>query len=274
MQTVFTSHLSLTGACVRFGERVIFQDLSFNVQKGETLAILGPNGCGKTTLLKALLGSQRLDQGQRQVPHLIGYVPQYQYGSENHCCLDVVLMARAALLPMFSLPSQRDRKLALEALEKVGGGHFAYRLYGSLSGGERQLVLLARALATGAEVLILDEPASALDLANQDLLLSVLFELRRVRSHSILFTTHHPQHALHLADKVLLMHTNDQIKFGPADELLTESELSRLYNVRLRRLMVQTGEHFQSTICPVFGIREPDQDMPISYPLNKGKYNE
>ncbi|MFH7566634.1 hypothetical protein, partial [Oceanimonas smirnovii] len=68
------------------------------------------------------------------------------------------------------------------------------------------------------------------------------------------------------------MHTNDQIKFGPADELLTESELSRLYNVRLRRLMVQTGEHFQSTICPVFGIREPDQDMPISYPLNKGKY--
>ena len=137
MQTVFTSHLSLTGACVRFSERVIFQDLSFNVQKGETLAILGPNGRGKTTLLKALLGSQRLDQGQRQVPHLIGYVPQYQYGSENHCCLDVVLMARAALLPMFSLPSQRDRKLALEALEKVGGGHFAYRLYGSLSGGER-----------------------------------------------------------------------------------------------------------------------------------------
>ena len=70
------------------------------------------------------------------------------------------------------------------------------------------------------------------------------------------------------------MHTNDQIKFGPADELLTESELSRLYNVRLRRLMVQTGEHFQNTICPVFGIRKPDQDMPISYPLNKGKYNE
>ncbi|WP_438886858.1 ATP-binding cassette domain-containing protein, partial [Bacillus cereus group sp. Bce002] len=86
------------------------------------------------------------------------------------------------------------RKLALEALEKVGGGHFAYRLYGSLSGGGRQLVLLARALATGAEVLILDEPASALDLANQDLLLNVLFELRRVRSHSVVFTTHHPQH--------------------------------------------------------------------------------
>lgn len=259
MSAISTPHIGMSQAAVRLGERVIFQNLSFSVQQGEILAILGPNGRGKTTLLKALLGSQRLHDGQRHAPPVIGYVPQYQYGSENHCCLDVVLMARAARLSMFSLPSSRDRERAWNALNQVGATRYAERLFGSLSGGERQLVLLARALATGANVLVLDEPASALDLANQDLLLSVLFELRRARSHSVIFTTHHPQHALYLADQVLLMHTEDEIKFGPADELLSEAELSRLYNVRLRRVAVQTGEHHQSTICPVFGLREPQQ---------------
>lgn len=246
-------HVRMTGAEVRFGARTIFSDLSFAVQKGETLAILGPNGRGKTTLLKSLLGSQRLVRGQREVPRLIGYVPQYQQGSENHSCLDVVLMARAALLGMFSLPSRRDRMLSLEALERVGGGAFATRLYGTLSGGERQIVLLARALATGADLLVLDEPASALDLANQDLLLGVLAGLRRQRSHSVIFTTHQPQHALYLADKALLMHA-DAVRFGTADEVLTEAELSRLYNVTLRRMTVQAGAHCQSTVCPIFGL--------------------
>ena len=148
MQTVFTSHLSLTGACVRFSERVIFQDLSFNVQKGETLAILGPNGRGKTTLLKALLGSQRLDQGQRQVPHLIGYVPQYQYGSENHCCLDVVLMAFVGFAIRWKIQTeQRKTDLAI-AQEQVRRQQKRLKeihiLHDSIAGAMTYAILLCR----------------------------------------------------------------------------------------------------------------------------------
>lgn len=264
-----TLHVHMSQAEVRFGTRTIFRDLSFAICKGETMAILGPNGRGKTTLLKSLLGSQRLAQGQRSVPKLIGYVPQHQHGSENHQCIDVVLMARAALLPMFSLPSRHDQELALQALDRVGAAHLAQRYYGSLSGGERQIVLLARALATGADLLILDEPAAALDLANQDLLLGVLFELRRQRSHTVIFTTHHPQHALYLADKALLMHANEKIRFGLANELLTEAELSRLYNVTLRRIMIKTGEHQQNAICPLFGLRGYHSEPPCAFSEQK-----
>lgn len=255
-------HVRMCKAGVRFGPRCIFRDLSFAVPRGETMAILGPNGRGKTTLLKALLGSQRLTQGRREAPRLIGYVPQHHHGGENHHCIDVVLMARAALLPMFSVPSRHDHDLALRALDHVGARHLAQQCFGSLSGGERQIVLLARALATGAELLVLDEPAAALDLANQDLLLGVLFELRRQRSHTVIFTTHHPQHALYLADKALLMHEGDNVRFGMASELLSESELSQLYGMPLRRLQVQAGEYQQSTVFPLFGLRKQNCQCP------------
>lgn len=250
-----SSHIRVTDAEVRFGPNVVFGDVNFTLQKGETMAILGPNGRGKTTLLKSLLGSQKLSQGRLQVPSRIGYVPQSQHGSENHNCLDVVLMARVAQLGMFSLPSKRDRTLALEAMERVGAGAFADRLFGTLSGGERQIVLLARALALGTDLLVLDEPAAALDLANQDLLLNVLNELRRERSHSVILTTHHPQHAIYLADKALLMHA-ETILFGDADEVLTETELSRLYGIPLCRLTIRSGENCQTTACPIFGLRD------------------
>lgn len=264
MNEIKTAHVSMEQAEVRFGSRVVFENLSFNINKGEIMAILGPNGRGKTTLLKTLIGTQPLVRGQRKIPQLIGYVPQYQQGSEEHRSLDVVLMARASLLSMFSLPTRRDQRRAFEALEQVGAGHLANQRFGSLSGGERQLVLLARALATGAELLILDEPASALDLANQDLLLSVLHDLRSERSHSVIFTTHDPQHALYLGDKVLLMHEKDEIRFGSADKLLSEAELSRLYKIRLRRIQMQDGEHSQSTVCPIFGLKKANGHFGIN----------
>lgn len=265
--------IALNRAKVTLGGRTIFEDVSFELPRGETMAILGPNGRGKTTMLKAILGSQKLSSGTRLAPKTIGYVPQHQHGSENHSCLDMVLMARAAQLGMFSLPSSKDRKIAYEALQRVRGEKYAERLFGTLSGGERQIVLLARALATGSDVLILDEPASALDLANQDLLLGVLYQLRQQRSHTILFTTHHPQHALYLADKALLMHAGEAIAFGRADDVLTETQLTRLYNVPLRRLAIQIDGVQQHAVCPIFGLKELQQLAVNPISPSKGKLN-
>ncbi len=119
-------------------------------------------------------------------------------------------------------------------------------------------------------MLILDEPAAALDLANQDLLLGVLYQLRQTRSHSIIFTTHHPQHALYLADKALLMHANAPVVFGAADDVLTEAQLTQLYNITLRRLAVQVGDFQQHTVCPIFGLRELQEWADEPKPQTKG----
>ena len=144
-----------------------------------------------------------------------------------------------------------DEAAALSALATVGAERFAERPFGQLSGGERQIVLLARALATEAKVLVLDEPAASLDLANQDLLLGVLMRLRQARGHTIVFTTHHPQHGLFLADRALMMHAGDEVRYGRASEMMTDAELARLYGVPFSRHAAGPGR--TDIVSPIFG---------------------
>lgn len=247
--------ISLSKAGFRRGERWIFRDVSFDLPAGEVLAILGCNGRGKTTLLRTLLGSLTLTEGSRTMPEIVGYVPQSQNGGEQHRCLDIVTMGRAGRLGLFGLPGRADEAAALAALATVGAARFAERPFGQLSGGERQVVLLARALATEAKVLVLDEPAASLDLANQDLLLGVLRRLRQARSHTIVFTTHHPQHGLFLADRALMMHAGDEVVFGPVDAVMRDADLARLYGVPFCRLPAGHGRY--DVVSPIFGAAAP-----------------
>lgn len=249
--------IALRDAGVRRGDRWIFRGVNFELPPGETLTILGRNGRGKTTLLRALLGSLHLNEGLREMPAVVGYVPQLQQGGDQHLCIDVVMMARAARLGMFGLPGKSDRQAALVALQMVGADRFADRLFGTLSGGEKQIILLARALVTEAKVLVLDEPAAALDLANQDLLLQVLMRLRRAQNHSIIFTTHNPQHGLILADKVLMMHDGNEVVFGKTSAVMADDELSRLYGVPFWRSPASDMTAGHQIISPIFGSERP-----------------
>lgn len=243
--------IALDNAGLRRGERWIFRHVSFKLPAGQVMAILGCNGRGKTTLLRTLLGSLTLTEGVRTVPAVVGYVPQSQNGGDQHRCLDIVTMGRAGRLGLFGLPGKADEEAALSALATVGAEDFAGRPFGQLSGGERQIVLLARALATEAKVLVLDEPAASLDLANQDLLLGVLMRLRQARGHTIIFTTHHPQHGLFLADRALMMHAGDEVRYGRASEVMTDGELSRLYGVPFARHAPDSGR--PEIVSPIFG---------------------
>jgi iron complex transport system ATP-binding protein len=232
--------MRLENVTVRFGSRIVLHDLSFSVTQGRTVAILGPNGRGKTTTLRTLLGFQKPRAGRRVAPAVIGYVPQAGSGTvPSYRAVDVVTMGHARRLGLFGQPRDSDVAAARRALTEVGAAHLADQACDRLSGGQRQLVLLARALATESPALVLDEPASGLDLANEARLLALMARLRAGGRHAIAFTTHDPNHALAVADDALLMLPDGATLFGPVAATVTEPNLKRLYGLPMRFVAVE-----------------------------------
>ena len=224
------------------------------VRPGSALAVLGPNGRGKSTLLKLLLGVLRPQEGSIAVQGRAAFVPQLFDVAFGYSVLDMVLMGRARHVGLFSQPSARDEEAALAALGRFGIADLAGRAFHDLSGGQRQMVVLARALVAEAQVLLLDEPTSALDLRNQALVLRWMARLAREDGLAVVFTTHHPHHALAVADEALLMLGPERFAHGPADAVLTEASLQALYGVAMRRVRFEHGGREVETLVPVLGV--------------------
>lgn len=237
----------------------IFREYAASITPGKVLALLGPNGCGKTTLLKILLGALKPTAGLVSIHGRPAFVPQLFQVSFDYSALDMVLMGRSRQVKLFSQPSAKDEKAALAALERFGIASFAARPFHELSGGERQLVILSRALVSEADVLILDEPTSALDLKNQHLILDWIGRLSRDVGLTILLTTHHPHHAMAVADRVLLMMGGSHFVFGPTEETLTEQNLHDLYGVGIKRISFAYAGKTIETLAPVFTKRPGSQ---------------
>lgn len=232
----------------------VFRDYSFALQAGEVLALLGPNGRGKTTLLKAIVGLLSLKEGElrRSDGSDLGYVPQHHSVAFAYTVLDMVLMGRARHIGFFSTPSQADVEAARRALAQLSIGHFAERLFHSLSAGEQQLVMIARALAAGCDALILDEPTSSLDFKNQGEILQTLRHLARVQGMTVVFATHIPQHAALIADTTLLMYGPTDYLVGQTNEVLTDEHLSRLYGIDVRHINFTHNERNVTSLVPIF----------------------
>ncbi|MBN9063950.1 MAG: hypothetical protein BGP06_11710 [Rhizobiales bacterium 65-9] len=241
----------------RAGPRLLFSDVSFDLARGRVSAILGPNGAGKTTLLRILLGVRKPDQGEVVRHGVIGYVPQRSETAFAYLVKDIVIMGRARHVGALGAPRSSDRTIAADALARVGVAHLAERSFDTLSGGERQLVLVARALATEPAAILLDEPASALDLRHQAHILSIMRSLARTDSLAVLFTTHHPQHAAAIADGAILMRGGGA-EIGRAEELLSEQRLTDLYGVPVRRLAIPGDARGRSTLVAEVEPAESD----------------
>jgi iron complex transport system ATP-binding protein len=244
--------IEVEGAGVAFGETWIVRHLSFAIARGEILAVLGRNGQGKTTLLRALLGLQPLSEGTARIGGSVGYVPQRASLPFAYSVLDVVLMGRARHLGMFAAPGRADHAAARAALQALGMLGFATRRIDQLSGGEQQLVLIARALASECDALILDEPTSALDFRNQDLILSTIRQVSRQHGLTIVFASHYPQHALHVGDKALLMQGVGDYAYGEVETVMSEEALGRLYDIPIRRVSLARDGRQVTSMVPVF----------------------
>ncbi len=253
--------LRITAASQSYdGERWQFRDLDFDLKAGQITAILGPNGRGKSTLLRALAGLLKPTAGSLELNPRTGFVPQEFSGSFPYSVLDVVLMGRARHIALLRTPRKVDVDKAMQALDATGMADYALRNINALSGGERQLVLIARALAGENAVLLLDEPASALDLKNQDVVLSLLGELAVREKLAIAFTTHQPNHAVAVADKVLLMLDRARTIFGATDEVMTEANLEALYGIPVRSARIGSGEREEIAFVPLFRQRDRKGD--------------
>lgn len=234
------------------GQNPLFHQLNLQLRRGEVLAVLGPNGRGKSTLMQLLLGTLPLQQGAVERGDGIGFVPQQFAAPFAYRVLDIVLMGRARYVGLFRTPSAEDHRLAKEALHSLDMLGFADREFGSLSGGQRQLVLIARALSMSCEVLMLDEPTSALDLHHQDRVLSLISHLARERQMAVMFSTHQPNHAHAVADRALLLGAAGQHQLGSCAEVLTAESLSPLFDLAIERVALQIDGRQFETLVPLY----------------------
>lgn len=237
--------MTLTLNTLAFGYRgrEIGHDVDLSLQGGEVLALLGPNGAGKTTLFKTMLGLLPVKAGEvlldgrplstwtrRERALRIAYVPQAHAAPFPFTVRDMVLMGRAAHLSVFALPGARDKAIADAALENLGIALLADKPVTEISGGERQLALIARALAQEARIIVMDEPTASLDYGNQ---MRLLTEIRRlaVGGLAIVLSTHNPDHALQVADRIALLKDGVLAALGSPRETLTPAALKALYGI-------------------------------------------
>lgn len=239
-------------------------DIYFNVNTGEILSILGPNGVGKTTLIKCILGFLKWNEGETKIEGVdiremgssalwqkVSYVPQAKKPVFSYRVRDMVLLGRSPYLGNFSMPGKKDREIAEEAMELAGISHLADKDCGKLSGGELQLVLIARALAARPKYLILDEPESGLDFRNQLIVLDLIEKLCRERELTVIINTHYPDHALRISDKVLLLFGDGIYQFGRTDQILTDEHMRSLFGVDIALWRKSVNGKEYSSVIPL-----------------------
>lgn len=220
--------------------------------KRRVTAVLGPNGRGKTTLLKLLTRAMKPLEGEVTSQGEIAFVPQLFDTAFNYSAVEMVIMGRAKRLGLFSQPSRHDLDLALAMMDRLGIAHLANHSFDTLSGGQRQLVIFARALVAEADIVVLDEPTSALDLQNQIVVLRWMRRLAETEGLTLIFTTHHPHHALWVADDALLMMSHSEHEMGIVTTTLTEPNLTRLYGTAMKRIVFEHDGRKVETLTPVF----------------------
>ncbi len=241
--------------------RDIVRDISFEIKAGDILCLLGPNGCGKSTLLKLILAILPLSAGQvlcraenikqmsrKRMARIFSYIPQNDNNSFNFTVLEMVLMARSGQLNSLSSLKQADYDLAKQALSQLKIEHLANDDYNQLSGGQRQLVLIARALCQQTCILIMDEPTANLDFANQRLINEAILLLAK-KGKMVIISSHSPEQPFLLNGKVLLLNQGQMLGFGCPEQVLSNQALSQVFDLPMEVMTVIDSKQQEHKIC-------------------------
>jgi len=236
----------------------LFKDLDLSIRESDIVSILGPNGTGKTTFIKCILGLLNFRSGEIRINDRVfkknsvfGYVPQTHNMNVPYTAFEMALMGRARFIGTFSKPGKNDMNITHQMMEKVGIIDLKDRMFNTLSGGERQLVLTARALASECGLLIMDEPTSALDFKNQYKTLNMIKEVAVEHRISILFTTHQPEHALYVSGKTLLMGGEHFNYFGETTEVISEENLKKIYGLNTKIVEISHEMGISKAVVPI-----------------------
>ena len=244
-------------------KRNVLNGASLTLKEGEILCILGPNGAGKTTLLNCMAGLFKAQSGsislcgrdissmkEKEIARLIGYVPQVHTPAFDYRVIDYVLMGRTPQMGTFGRPKAEDEVFCMQVLESMNIAHLANRFYRNSSGGERQQVLIARAIAQQPKAVLFDEPTAHLDYGNQQ---RVLQRVRKMAAEgfSVIITTHDPDHALLLGDKAAIVRKDGTIVQGNSVDIITEDALKEIYNTDIRLIWI---EELNRIACVMPGI--------------------
>jgi iron complex transport system ATP-binding protein len=226
-------------------DRPVLTGADICVSSGEIVALLGANGAGKSTLFRIMLGLERMTHGdvlldgasiatlsQREVARRVAYVPQAHVAPFPYLARDVIMMGRLPATGLFAAPTDQDKAVVSEILERLNITSLAARPYTEISGGERQLVLIARALAQGAQILVMDEPLTGLDYGYQFKVLRLFSDLASAGC-GILFSTHHPEHALKIASRVAVLADGKIIADDEPKKIITPKMIELIYGVHV-----------------------------------------
>lgn len=253
--------LKAEGLSTGYGGKVCLRDVSFSLGEGEVLAVLGPNGSGKTTLFKAIMrflpllgGSLALDRRDatamplREFASQVSYIPQQHVPAFPYTVREMVLMGRSGHIGAFSSPRKADHAAVDDALRLLRMERLADRRYTEISGGERRLALIARAICQDARLLVMDEPSSDLDYANQQLVQDTVARLQE-RGYGIILSTHAPEYPYSVATTALLLQGGRVVAQGPPAESLTAATLTEAFGVPMDVVSVRDSGGSERRLC-------------------------
>lgn len=242
----------------------ILKNINLHLEKGHILSVLGPNGIGKTTLLKCMIGLLPWTSGRsilngtdlckmksKDIWNTISYIPQAHSFSFSYTGLEMVMLGRSSHLGLFEQPGAQEIEMAEAMMEKVGITHLAGKDCNRMSGGELQMVLIARALINEPELIILDEPETGLDFHNQILVLNIIERLAHEEGISAIMNTHYPTNAMSIADEAFMMNRKGDRFYGTTDSILNEQNISRSFDVNVIVDEVSYKDRLIRNIIPV-----------------------